>query len=171
MTDISVLKMRRATRDDISTVQRLFDLAPDYTRRVDGRDPQPDEGEQMFAALPPNKTQADKLIYIFDSTSDALGCADVIRGYPSKEIAWIGLLMFSKAHQSKGFGKRAYSLLEDSISKWSEIKAIRLSVVMTNSEIIPFWKKQGFIQIGELRPYKGAKVETSVMIMEKILRP
>ena len=117
------LSLRVATQKDPGIVQKIFDLAPDYTRRVEGRDPQPDEGEQMFAALPPNKTKDDKFIYILEADSEAVGCVDVIR----------------------------------------------LSVVMTNAQVVPFWKKRGFNQLGELRPYNGAAVETTVMIMEKIL--
>ncbi|WP_407668574.1 GNAT family N-acetyltransferase [Paraburkholderia dilworthii] len=47
-----------------------------------------------------------------------VGCADVIRSYPTDDCAWIGLLLFSGAHQSRGYGKTALALINAIAREW-----------------------------------------------------
>lgn len=89
-------------------------------------------------------------IYLND---EMVGCADVIRKYPTNDTALIGLLLISEKYQRQGIGRLAYGSLESVIRVWDGIKKIIIGVVITNDIVLPFWKSQGFIETGEIKPY------------------
>jgi GNAT superfamily N-acetyltransferase len=81
-----------------------------------------------------------------------VGCIDLIRGCPTSETAWLGLLLLREDHCRRGFGSAAYRELESQVRRWPRIQKIGLGVVATNSEVCAFWEKQGFRQTGDVKP-------------------
>lgn len=75
-----------------------------------------------------------------------VGCADVIRAYPTDDCIWIGMLLFSDAYQSRGHGKTALALLDAMAREWGFRRA-QLATVSTNRRAIAFWQREGFEEI------------------------
>jgi GNAT superfamily N-acetyltransferase len=138
------VKLRELTgeRLEVQAVQELIEAAPDYMYRITGLPPGSADGQSTFLSLPEDKSYEDKFVYGIYWGEQMVGCADVIRAYPKKESAWIGLLLIAEPYQRRGIGAIAYELLENQIRAWPGIQSICLSVIRTNDHVLPFWKKK-----------------------------
>jgi diamine N-acetyltransferase len=132
--------------EDVEALQALFFAAPRYSQIVFGKAVEGNEAMEAFTSLPPGKTLGDKLVLGFYKGEELVGCADVIRGYPSPEIAFIGLLLFSEKNQNRGLGVIALQHIEELARDWS-CSAIRLAVIATNTHALSFWMREGFTEI------------------------
>lgn len=77
--------------------------------------------------------------------------------------------LFSALPEGKTYEDRtsAYRLHEDRIRNWQGVIRIRLGVVRTNDDVLSFWRKQGFVETGEIKPYRYGKLESKTLILEK----
>jgi GNAT superfamily N-acetyltransferase len=117
--------------------------APSYTHLVEGRPPSEADVDDFFEGMPPGKEATDKFTVGFCVGTDMVGCADVIRAHPANDCAFIGLLLFSEAHQSRGYGKTALSLIDEMARGWSCSK-LQLAAISTNPRAFAFWQREGF---------------------------
>jgi RimJ/RimL family protein N-acetyltransferase len=165
------LKMKLLTgeREEIAQMQALLEAAPAYHQRVLGRFAGQAEAQSNFTILPPGKTYEDRFVIGFYRDSELIGCASLFRGYPNNKTAHLGLLLFSENHQRSGNGRVAYELIENFVREWKSVETIRLSVVLTNDTVIPFWKKQGFIETGERKPYQYDELHSEHILFAKQL--
>ena len=152
------------------TLQHVLEGAPGYAQRVTGAPPGAAHAQSTFTALPAGKTYADKFLFGIFAGNEMVGCIDLIRGYPTANAATLGLLLVAEQHQGMGIGRRAYALLERFASRWGNCDVIRLGVVMTNAEVLGFWRKLGFSETGETKPYNHGSVCSQTIIMEKPLQ-
>jgi GNAT superfamily N-acetyltransferase len=95
-----------------------------------------------------------------------VGCADLIRGYPEPATALLGLLLVSEKHERRGIGSRAYALIEQLIRDWGGRDRVRVGVVRTNQEVMPFWTRLGFEPTGEVKPYRYGSVVSETVVLE-----
>lgn len=71
------------------------------------------KAQSLFTALPPGINCDCKYLYGFmTDVPELVGCADLIRGWPTDSTALIGLLFLDEAHQGHGLGKSAYQEVE-----------------------------------------------------------
>ncbi|WP_431824918.1 GNAT family N-acetyltransferase [Burkholderia sp. F1] len=163
-----MLTIRTITRDsaaDSVDVLRIFMEAPSYTRLVEGRPPSEADVDDFFNGLPVGKEATDKFTIGFYVDTGMVGCADVIRSYPASDCAFIGLLLFSEAHQSRGFGKIALSLIEEMARGWNCSKT-QLAVISTNPRAFAFWQREGF---EVLRRTGNPRFTGDVILMERAI--
>ena len=143
------LRLRRLAAGDAADVrelQRVLQAAPGYSLLVEGRPPPAQAAREMFEALPPGKAHAGKFVLGFeDATGTLVGCADLIRGYPEPQVAFIGLLLFAETSQGRGPGPAARRPLETLARGWG-CRALRLAVIETNPRALAFWRREGFVQ-------------------------
>ncbi len=165
------LRLLGGGRAEMTELQRVLEGAPDYARRVTGLPPGPDDARSTRSMLPPGKGDEDKFVYGVFLGGAMVGCADVVRGWPDAGTAMIGLLLVDEAHQGQGIGGRALSALEREIGGWAGCRRIRIAVVLTNAEVIPFWERMGFAATGERKPYRHGSVESEAVILEKAIGP
>src|SRR5205085_8251052 len=92
-----------------------------------------------------------------------------IRGYPNDAIAALGLFLIAEQHQRRGVGREAYALVEQFIRTWGNCARIRIGVVRTNDEVLPFWLGLGFVPTGEKKPYRYGPVQSETIVLEKTL--
>lgn len=97
-----------------------------------------------------------------------VGCID-LSGYPDAKTAWLGLLLISERHQRRGFGSRAHELVENVIQSWETCNRIRVAVVMTNEDVIPFFERLGYRPTGESTRYRYGSIESERLVYEKPL--
>ena len=156
---------------ELRELQRVLEEAPDYALRVTGAPPGDADAQSVFTALPAGKTFADKFVFAIDRDRELVGCADVIRGYPHPATAMLGLFLLSEKHQRRGIGCHAYCLLEEIVRSWGSCERMRIGVVRSNAQVIPFWTRFGFTPTGETRPYRHGAVASEVVVFEKRLLP
>jgi len=151
---------------EITALQSVLEAAPDYFQRITGSAPGAAAGQSTFAALPPGKDYEDKFVWGLYEGDAMIGCADVIRGYPTPEKAVIGLLLLVEARQRKGLGRAFAALVEQAIGAWPAIERLRIGVAASNPGALAFWRKLGYIETGEIKP-AGPDFVREVAVLEK----
>ncbi|HVP86589.1 MAG TPA: GNAT family N-acetyltransferase [Casimicrobiaceae bacterium] len=152
---------------EMAGLQCVFEAAPDYFALVNGAPPGRAEAQSTFTALPPNKTYEDKFVWGLYAGEAMIGCADVIRGYPVREKAVIGLLLLAQPWQRRGLGRAFAQLVEQAIGVWPEIERLRIGVVAVNEGALAFWRKLGYRETGEIKA--NPEFVREVVVLEKPL--
>lgn len=161
------LKPIEASREGMAELQRVLEAAPDYAMRCTGRPPAPADAQSCFTILPPGRGYEDKFVLgVFDDER-MIGIIDLLRGYPEPRTAHIGLLLLSEDAHGRGFGAQAYRLLKKKVQDWAGFNRMRIAVLKTNFEVASFWRKMGFSETGEIKPYTYDKLVTEAVIFEK----
>lgn len=167
MNNIQLLPMLPC-RENEHRLQAVLDEAPNYSFATTGKAPATAAGHTLLAALPPGKTAEDKFVFGVSRSGELVGCVDVVRGYPTNNTAFIGLLLICEGYQGLGYGGAAYQLLEGLIAGWGSTK-VRLAVVQSNPQAVGFWARMGFEETGERLPYCDGVVKSWLFPMEKLL--
>ncbi len=163
--EIKILEDRES---EISEVQRVFAESPNYFINISGNPPSPEDGRELFSAIAPGKEFQDKFVFGIYLNNYMIGCIDLIRRFPDESTVMLGLLLLSEKHQRKGLGTRVHNKLEDIIKGWENIEKIRIGVLVSNVEVLPFWKKMGYKEKCR-SPYKHGDIETEVITLEKTI--
>lgn len=170
MSDCRVtIRLLQGETAEMREFQRVLEEAPTYTHRITGYPPDAADAQSTYSALPEGKRYEDKFVFGIFSGEEMIGCVDLIRGYPTKNTALIGLLLLSEHYQHRGLGREAYFLIEDFIRSWHKCDRVRIGLVRTNEEVMPFLAKLGFEPTGETKPYRHASVVSEAVILEKQL--
>jgi len=146
MNECTLQQLRVNNEDDIAVLQSLLDAAPAYSLIVEGELPSPSAAKEMFEALPPGKTAADKFVFEIRSQAGPIGCVDFIRGYPEEHVAFIGLILLIESAQGRSYGPQALCLLETLAKSW-DCTTIRIAVIDTNVRALAFWHREGFVEL------------------------
>jgi len=154
---------------EIEKLQKVLEGAPNYSKRITGCPPGADDAESLCSIIPEGVDYEDKFVYGIYLDKEMIGCIDVLRGYPKEGTALIGLFLLAETYQQKGYGSLAFELLKKHLSRWEECQILRLGNVRTNEVVFPFWKKMGFAEIGEVKPFNYNEIESEVVVMERPL--
>jgi RimJ/RimL family protein N-acetyltransferase len=153
---------------EMAALQCVLEAAPAYFETVIGGPPGGAEAQSTFTALPPGKDYHDKFVWGLYSGDAMIGCADVIRGYPLRQSAIIGLLLLAEDWQRRGLGRAFAALVEQRIASWPEIERFRVGVVASNASALVFWRKLGYRETGEVKPAQpGSGFIAEVVVLEK----
>lgn len=161
-----LLHLERVGIQSAKEVQSIFDAAPTFMCNVEGVERDPGYAARDLRAIPPGCVLEQKYYFIIRSGETGIGLADIIRDYPDKRTALLGLLLLSESWQGDGAGRAAYGLLEKFAKTVLEAKKLRLAYNDTNP-VSPFWEKMGFKRTGETKPYHGIARQSVVSVMEK----
>lgn len=101
-----------------------------------------------MAALPPGKNYNDKFYIGFFDNKTMVAIMDLVLDYPEKGIAFIGFFMMNLEYQNKGIGSKIINECNHYLQKLG-CKKVCLGVDKNNPQSNAFWKKNGFITIGE----------------------
>ena len=104
--------------------------------------------EDDMRALPPGKDYKDKYYIGFFENKALVAVMDLILDYPERNIAFIGFFMMDMKYQNKGLGSKIVTECFEYLKSLGFNK-IRLGVDKGNPQSNAFWKKNGFIIIGE----------------------
>ena len=75
-----------------------------------------------------------------------------------------------RPRQGQGIGAAACQALEREVeARWPWVRRLRLSVVRTNDQVLGFWRRMGFTETGEVRPWRYDKLESEVVLMDKVI--
>ncbi len=154
------------SKDDGELLQRLLASVPGYWTLIEGGEVSAQAAVGTLAALPPLREFTDKRVFAICENGVPIGCIDVIRGYPNRSTAMLGLLLISEARQRTGLGTTSFELLRTWIAgAWPELEQIRIGVVAVNADAIAFWKRLGFRENGEKRKYHAGTVESETVVL------
>lgn len=153
--------------DDVNSLQRILEGAPEFSLLVKGHPPLPSDGEETFKECPPGKTIEDKIVGGFLLGNKMIGCVDICRGYPNTDIAFIGLLIFMEKYQGCGYGREALARICSIANLWN-CHYLRIAVIENNNIALKFWKRKGFTELYR-KPVAGCTGDA--IIMESVLKP
>ncbi|WP_456836930.1 GNAT family N-acetyltransferase [Bradyrhizobium sp. USDA 4486] len=71
-----------------------------------------------------------------------------------------------ETHQRRDIGRAALRALERFARNRLGASKLRLAIVATNP-VMGFWRTMGFHETGEVRPYNGERISSTVHLMEK----
>ena len=153
--DIEVLSKKYVVRRlDINDVDVVYDMS--CKNKIFYKYHPPFVTKQSIVedmeALPPNKSYDDKYYIGFFEDNTLVANMDLILGYPTEEIAFIGLLMTNVLYQNKGVGSQ---IVRDVCTylKLLGYKKVRIGVDKENPQSNSFWNKNGFCIIAENEYY------------------
>ena len=162
------LRPLRGEPDEMAELQAVIEGAPMYAERITGAPPGYADAQSLYSVLPPDKGYEDKFVFGIYADGKMIGCADLIRGFPDEHTAHLGLLLLAEPFQRKGLGSAAYRAIEDFIRQWgARCQRVRIGVVRTNDDVLPFWTKLGFKPTGEVKPYRYASVSSETLVLVK----
>ena len=170
MSEALTLRLLTGDAAEMAALQCVLEAARTYFEAVTGAGPGSAEAQGTFTALPPGKTYDDKFVWGLYSGEAMIGCADVIRGFPARESAMIGLLLLAENRQRQGLGRAFAALVEQRIAAWPEIERFRIGVVTSNAGAIVFWRKLGYRETGEVKPAHSGFVSDVIVLEKPVVR-
>jgi ribosomal protein S18 acetylase RimI-like enzyme len=118
--------------------------------------------------VPEGRSPDDKVAFGVWADGALVGILDLLLRCPDDETLYIGLLQIDHARQGRGIGKAACGALEAEVrARWPWVRRLRLSVVRTNDQVLGFWRRMGFTETGEVRPWRYDKLRSEAILMDK----
>jgi GNAT superfamily N-acetyltransferase len=170
MSPLNPLAFRQLRADsaaDAQVLQTVLAAAPAYSLLVQGEPPSATAALEMLSARPPGKAAQDKFAFLFSREETPVGCADVVRGHPSPDVAFIGLLLFTQAEQGRSNGVHALGHIATVAAGWG-CTALRIAVIETNLRALAFWRREGF---AELYRKPAPRFTGQAIVMERTVLP
>ena len=163
------LQLLQGGAEELAELQRVLEGAPSYSHIATGAPPEPGRALDLYTMLPDGKDRSDKFVFGIHVAGGMVGCVDIIRGFPDQATAFIGLLLISETAQGRGVGRAGYRAAENIVRGWDGCRHVRLGVLRNNDGAQAFWRRLGFAETGEVRPYQHGPVSTDILIMTKTL--
>jgi len=154
--------------EELRALQRVMESDEDFALRVTGHPPGPADAQSTLMFVPEGKPPDDKVVFGVWVGGELVGVLDLLLRYPDQETVYVGLLLIDRAWQGKGIGAAACQALErEVLVRWPWARRLRLSVVRTNDQVLGFWRRMGFVETGEVRPYRYDKLQSEAILMDK----
>ncbi len=137
--------LRLLTRYDSALIQPVFDACVDYATLQDGQPFARDAAQLEFDEVPLGfSTDAKRVFAIEPSSSPPIGIIEGLRGYPSPDVWFVGLMLVVPAARSAGLGTAAVGELERYVRAMDGCSEIELAVLKSNEPGLRFWERKGF---------------------------
>jgi uncharacterized protein len=165
-----VVTLREVAGDpeELATLQRIFESDEDFAVRVTGHPPGPADAQSTLMFVPEGKSPDDKAVFGVWAGDELVGILDLLLRYPDDETLYLGLLLIDRDRQGQGIGAAACQALErDLLPRWQWARRLRLSVLRSNDQVLGFWRRMGFTETGEVRPWRYDKLESEAILMDK----
>lgn len=159
--------------DDVDALQGLLETVPDYAERITGYPPGPSDGLSALLSVPEGFDPAGKHGLGLWEDGRLVAFADVLVGYPSPAVAYIGLLIVRGGLHGRGVGRAMHDAVVSflrSADGTPVVGRLRLGIVATNADVAePFWRALGYEPTGETKPYRYDHLESTVALWERPL--
>ncbi len=132
--------------DEILNVMRENTLFYKYT------DSKPTKEEIIndMSITPPGIDISKKHYIGFYELNELIAIMDLIDGYPSIDVAYVGLFMINNKYHGRGIGSTIIHDLEVYLKNIGK-KSIQLAVDKGNPQSTGFWQKNGFVVFDEVK--------------------
>lgn len=140
---IATGELSQLTPSDSPIVLDLFGRCADYFLLQDGEAATAADVEELFADVPPSKSEEDQLIFGFWQDSTLQGVVQLLMGYPEPRDFYLGFLLLDPALRGRGLGRSIYRAIE----RWSAGRGAQrmlVCVLNDNESALAFWRSLGF---------------------------
>lgn len=148
----SRFQVRKLTEADLEQVLALYQTNPLYFEHFPPL-PSLESLANDLVDCPPGKSLSDKYFLGFWEHNRLVAILDLIDGYPTAEIAYIGLFMVDANLSGQGLGSRIMAELLTQLA--ISFKKVRLGYVESNPQSSHFLPKVGFCPTGEIKEIAG----------------
>ena len=148
-------QVRKLTEADLEQVLAFYQTNPLYFEHFP---PLPSlEGlANDLVECPPGKELSDKYFLGFWDKERIVAILDLIDGYPTAELAYIGLFMVDSRLAGQGLGSKIMAELLSQLA--THFRKVRLGYVENNPQSSHFWSKVGFCPTGEVKELAGKNI-------------
>ena len=154
--------------EELAALQRIMESDEDFAVRVTGHPPGPADAQSTLMFVPEGKSPDDKAVFGVWAGDELVGILDLLLRHPDDETVYLGLLLIDRDRQGQGIGAAACQALErDLLLRWPWARRLRLGVVRSNDQVLGFWRRMGFTETGEVRPWRYDKLESEAILMDK----
>ena len=151
MIDISKLSKRYSVRIlEESDVEMLVEICNQNTVFYEYTEARPTKENILddMKATPPGIDMQDKYYFGFFDGQELVAIMDLIDGYPTQEVAYIGFFMMNPQYQGKQMGTAIIDEVIDYLQSTGKT-SVRLAIDKGNPQSTHFWTKNGFDVISE----------------------
>ncbi|NQI72931.1 GNAT family N-acetyltransferase [Streptococcus suis] len=148
-------QVRELVDADLEQVLALYQTNPLYFEHFPPL-PSLESLANDLVECPPGKELSDKYFLGFWDKDQLLAVLDLIDGYPTAEIAYIGLFMVDSKLAGQGLGSKIIAELLSQLA--THFKKVRLGYVESNPQSSHFWSKVGFCPTGEVKELAGKTI-------------
>lgn len=161
----SGMRLRRLTEADRAAMALLLADDGGYSERVSGS-PATDADVEEILGDRPSGLPADRKHPVGLWQGDELvALADVLDGWPDDATAYIGLLQVRGDQHGRGVGRELHELLLD---RFGRDRPWRLAVVEANAQALGFWRRLGYRETGERKPWvSGTGAAHTAVILQR----
>ncbi|WP_197034507.1 GNAT family N-acetyltransferase [Streptobacillus canis] len=150
-----IIELKRLNKDDADEILRIYESNDEYFK-ICPPEPSNESVLNDMVMIPEEFDINNKKFLGIFIEERLVGVLDLLEGYPTKEVLWIGLLLIDKNFQNKGIATR---VLEEFVYNMG-YETIRLGYIDVNVKAERFWKKNGFA--------KEIKKVDNVIVVEKM---
>ncbi|HEL2056074.1 TPA: GNAT family N-acetyltransferase [Streptococcus suis] len=154
----SRFQVRKLTEADLEQVLALYQTNPLYFEHFPPL-PSLESLANDRVDCPPGKSLSDKYFLGFWEHNRLVAILDLIDGYPTVEIAYMGLFMVDANLSGQGLGSMIMAELLPQLA--TRFKKFRLGYVESNPQSSHFWAKLGFFPTGEVKELAGRRIVLS----------
>ena len=156
---------------DVAAVAALINADPGYVDRVEGRPPGQGDAIELLRDGPAGIGPKDKVVLGAFEGDRLVAVVDLIRGWPSRGTALIGLLQVHAEEHGHGLGRAVHQATLDWVmATWPETCVMRAVVAEPNAtHADPFWRAMGYLPHGAPVPYSGERVQTTAQVWSRTL--
>ena len=152
MIDVTRLSTRYAVRAlterDADAVLAIYRENGLFFRHCGAKPTREQVLEDMTVTPPKTATSAKHFVGFFRE-EELIAVMDLIDGYPTPDVAYLGLFMLKAAEQGKRRGSAILRETEASL-KAEGFRAIRLAINKGNPQSTHFWQKNGYAILREV---------------------
>lgn len=148
-------QVRKLAEADLEQVLALYHTNPLYFEHFPPL-PSMESLANDLVECPPGKELSDKYFLGFWDKDQLLAVLDLIDGYPTAEITYIGLFMVDSKLAGQGLGSKVIAELLSRLA--THFKKVRLGYVESNPQSSHFWSKVRFCPTGEVKELAGKTI-------------
>jgi GNAT superfamily N-acetyltransferase len=165
---LKLVRVRASGSADIEALNAMMSASPSHVLLTQDRLPSANEGEKLFANLPSGARHEDKFLWCAWQQQRLVGCIEIIRHWPVRDVAYIGLLQVREAQMRLGLGMQILEMARQIARGWSGVRRLQLAVAENNAGAAAFWRCAGFRATGLSE--QNPEFTAPLLVMERPLR-
>ena len=144
---LSEYEIKPITKSNFGKVfYEVYNTNQDYSILTEGKESTIETSIKDIDEVPPGFDIKQKIFVGIWENDKVIGVLDLIKGYPSENCLWIGLLMINGEMHCKKIGSKIVTAIQKA-STIVGYTSIQIAVHENNANGMAFWRKHGFEKI------------------------
>ena len=166
--DFRLSRMQSTSTSELAALNRMLIVSASYFLLTQNRLPTANEGQELVSSVPPGAKREDKFLWAAWQLESLVGCIEITRHWPARDLAYIGYLQVHDAKRRRGIGTQTLELACHRVRGWSGVRRLQLAVSENNASGLAFWLAVGFRVTGHREHRSG--FTAPLIVMERPLR-